>query len=106
MNTLTQERIEFLKEVMPDNAALYRINAVGIHLLYFSPSLASFLGMNANEYQERFSQNATALVFKDDLPELVQAVQRCIKTGLSLDHTYRIYDKNMGIDWLRVQGKI
>jgi signal transduction histidine kinase len=106
MNNLTWEQIEFLKEVMPDNSALYRISASGIKLLYFSPSLANFLGMSVDEYQTRFGRDATSIIFKDDLQGLLEAIQRCIQTNMSLDYTYRIYDKHMGIDWLRVLGKI
>ena len=103
---ITPEILETIKQYVPGNVAVYRINGTTIESLYFSESLPSMLGMTKDEYTELTQFNASEVVFKEDKPGLMDAVQESIKENKPLDYHYRVIHKTNDVDWVHAMATV
>ena len=102
---LTKEMIQYLAEVTPGNAAIYRLSGEHFETLYLSPSIPALNGMTMEEYHEMASADAMEMIFPEDREMLKQAVRDCLQTGKQIDVYYRVFHKKAGIDWAHINAK-
>src|SRR5574344_2885227 len=95
---ITPEILNTIKQYVPGNIAVYRINGMTVETLYSSSGLPAILGMTKNEYNELTQCNAAEVVFAVDRPGLMAAVQNTIKTKASRDYHYRVIHKSYDLD--------
>jgi len=103
---ITEETLELLERVTPGNVAIYRVNGRKIETLYISDEIPALNGMTMEEYMEASAEDATFFVLKDDIPALMDEVKECIKTGKPINCYYRVYHKQLGIDWAHVNARL
>jgi len=103
---VTPEILDTIKQYVPGNVAVYRINGTTVETLYTSPGLPAILGMTKDEYTELTQRDAARVVFTEDMPGLMAAVQHTIATKEPLDYHYRVIHKKNKIDWVHAMATV
>ena len=96
----TDEQLRYLVEKTPGNKAIYQIIGDRIAALYLSPSLHSLVGMEEDEFRRAMERNTADTVLPDDLPDLMNAIRECIRTGKQMDHYWRVFQPEQGFLWV------
>src|SRR5574344_531274 len=103
---VTPQILATIKQYVPGNIAVYRINGTTVETLYSSSGLPAILGMTKDEYDELTQRDAAEVVFAEDKPGLMAAVQNTIKTKEPLDYHYRVIHKTNDIDWVHAMATV
>ena len=103
---VTPQILATIKQYVPGNIAVYRINGTTVETLYSSSGLPAILGMTKDEYDELTQRDAAEVVFAEDRPGLMAAVQNTIKTKKPLDYHYRVIHKTNDIDWVHAMATV
>src|SRR5574344_550280 len=103
---LTPAIFDEIRQFVPGNIAVYRINGTSVETLYFSPGLPAILGMTYDEYKELTQHNAAEIVLAEDMPGLMAAVQHTIATKEPLDYRYRVIHKTNSVDWVHAMATV
>src|SRR5574344_1266126 len=90
---ITPQNLSKIKQYVPGNFAVYRVDGTTVESLYFSSGLPAILGMTEKDYRETTQRNAAEVVFSEDLPGLMTAVKKSIDTNQPLDYRYRVIHK-------------
>jgi signal transduction histidine kinase/CheY-like chemotaxis protein len=106
MRELTRQDIEFLTRAMPDCSAVYKAYADHFETLYASPNLSALNGMNKEEYEAFASGDPLEIVMPEDRHLLWDAAKECIGNGIPIDIFYRVYHKELGMDWAHLKADI
>jgi len=99
---LTMSDIEFLERSTPGNISILRKKDDFLELLYMSSHTPSLNGMTMEEFSRRFGADAMSAIIPDELPVLLESLNRCVHSGDQADCYIRIYHKTLGFDWVHV----
>ena len=102
---LSKQDLSLIENTMPGSAALYRLNGDRVETLWSSGSLPSLNGLTREEYDEITRENASAIVYPDDLPALMDTVRKNARPGGFFECYYRVFHKSRGVDWAHASAR-
>lgn len=97
---LTDEKLKFIAEITPGNRGIYQIRDRRIIALYVSPTLYRIVEMERQEYEKVTEENTADTVIPEDLPELWENIDDCIRTGVQMNHYWRVRHPRLGFIWV------
>ncbi len=98
------EQLRFLTESVPCGIASFEVTENGLRNTYFNEGFYNFSGYTKEEYKGIIELDALGLVFKEDIPPLLKAIQ-AIKRGElhSADCCYRCHKRDGGYRWMSMK---
>ncbi len=106
LKSLDAKTIEIIAQSNPGDFAIYKLDNDRLITLYVSETLAEMSGMSVEEYKCAVREDASALILKEDLPEIKKRVASVLKDGGDSEFVFRVFHKTMGSIWIKARGRI
>ncbi len=108
---ITEEReayaqLKLLTNNLPGGLAMYEVTPERVRILYFSDGFYTLTGYTKEEYAAMAQSDTMALIFKEDIPRIEEAVRSVLSGEDAFEYTYRAHCKNGGYRWLSLSGMV
>ena len=90
---------------LPGAVAVLELSRAGLRCLSFSGQLCHLTGWSRQELLDRFSQDISALVDREDWPALLQALLDAQREGHPVDHDLRLRCREGGTLWVNLRAE-
>ncbi len=106
---ITREReqnaqLQLLVDTVPGGLATYEHTKDGIKTLFFTDGVAKMVGYSHEEYTRLAAENATHLVFEQDMPLLQAQMNNLVQNNAPINCKYRVRKKDGSLCWLNLRG--
>lgn len=94
---------------LPGEHGLYRVENGNLRTLYYSKGLPTMSGLTETEYKDFTSNDASRIIYKDDVPLIKGFVRDVLNSGIDGNETsatYRIYHKTEGFSWINAKARV
>ena len=102
---LTETFLAAVRQSIPTDFALYRLENGRIAALYTSPALPAMSGMTEEEYRAVAGYDAARIVWESDRPHVWEKLGAMLRGGGDADFSYRILHKTQGAVWVHAKGR-
>ncbi|MGC4018247.1 MAG: PAS domain-containing protein, partial [Muricomes sp.] len=108
--TISQSKREFFRILnlihdIPGGVSCYQVENNQFTLTFFSDGVVALTGYTREEYGKMAVEDPMALVYEADRGRVLEAALKALTTGELLDVSYRIYDKDGGVNWIHLNGR-
>lgn len=101
----SKQEINNLVNSIPGGIATYKLTD-HFETVYFSDGVAQLSGHTREEYAKYIQGDASKIIYTEDKKRIYEASAKALKNNESIDITYRIYHKNGGLVWVRLNAVI
>lgn len=96
----TQAQLDNLIRALPGGVARYRYKNGVRELLYQSEGVGPLVGRTAQEYRELVCRGLDAVIFHEDVPLVVDALERASASEETVSVAYRALHERGGVAWI------
>ncbi|MDO4546690.1 MAG: PAS domain S-box protein [Clostridia bacterium] len=100
-----QMQFRALTNSVPGGIIMYEYADNKLSMQYFNDTLCRITGYSREEYQRMAEADPLVLVYEEDIPALLLALEQIISTGRQLEHEYRI-STAYGFCWIHITAEI
>ncbi|HUM83432.1 MAG TPA: response regulator [Lachnospiraceae bacterium] len=105
---LDERTLNIIADSNPGDFAIYCVDKGILVPLITSDGLAELSGMTKEEYVDLTRNDATAVILKADLPQVIAQLGILLKNNgnADIDISYRIFHKRFGHVWVHARGRL
>ncbi|NLD19393.1 MAG: response regulator [Clostridiales bacterium] len=99
----SKQEMNNLVNSIPGGIATYKLTD-HFETVYFSDGVAQLSGHTREEYAKYIQGDASKIIYKEDKKRVYETSVKALENDESIDITYRIYHKNGGLVWVRLNA--